>query len=107
MPSLTVSTDTLQFDTIQCGLCQVITVQLHNDGPVPCEWSIRQEERPKKVQALYRTYKQRARVIFVFGITDESFAVRLESCIKKVNGVHFDFMLTLRLISIINKLIFF
>lgn len=93
MPSLTVSTDTLQFDIIQWGLCQVITVQLHNDGPVPCEWSIRQEERPKKVQALYRTYKQGARVIFVFGITDEAFAVRLCSCIKKVN---FDFMLTLR-----------
>lgn len=55
MPSLTVSTDTLQFDTIQCGLCQVITVQLYNDGPVPCEWSVRLEERPKKVQAFYTT----------------------------------------------------
>jgi len=58
MPSLTVSTDTLQFDTIQCGLCQVITVQLYNDGPVPCEWSIRKEERPKKVQAFYATSKK-------------------------------------------------
>ncbi|CAM4581485.1 unnamed protein product [Leuciscus chuanchicus] len=59
MPSLTVSTDTLQFDTIQCGLCQVITVQLYNDGPVPCEWSIRQEERPKKIDKHIPLYLRR------------------------------------------------
>ncbi|KTG35348.1 hypothetical protein cypCar_00023228 [Cyprinus carpio] len=59
MPSLTVSTDTLRFDTIQCGLCQVITVQLHNDGPVPCEWSIRQEERPKKIDKHIPLYLRR------------------------------------------------
>lgn len=52
VPSLTVSTDTLLFDTVQCGFCQVATVQLYNHGPVPCEWSIRQEERPKKVHKL-------------------------------------------------------
>eukprot|EP00063_Salmo_salar_P029727 XP_014004562.1 PREDICTED: hydrocephalus-inducing protein homolog isoform X1 [Salmo salar] len=48
MPSLTVSTDTLQFDSIQCGLCQVTTVQLFNPEPVPCEWSITEEQRPRK-----------------------------------------------------------
>ncbi|KAL6479129.1 hypothetical protein MHYP_G00125620 [Metynnis hypsauchen] len=48
MPSLTVSTDVLQFNNVQCGLCQVATVQLHNPQPVPCEWSIREEEQPKK-----------------------------------------------------------
>ncbi|XP_049339422.1 hydrocephalus-inducing protein homolog isoform X2 [Astyanax mexicanus] len=48
MPSLTVSTDVLQFDNIQCGLCQVVTVQLHNPEQVPCEWSFRVEEQPKK-----------------------------------------------------------
>ncbi|XP_073706753.1 hydrocephalus-inducing protein homolog [Garra rufa] len=59
MPSLMVSTDTLQFNTIQCGLCQVITVQLHNDSPVPCEWSIRQEERPKKIDKHIPLYLRR------------------------------------------------
>ncbi|KAL0967855.1 hypothetical protein UPYG_G00258380 [Umbra pygmaea] len=48
MPSLTVSKDTLQFDKIQCGQCQVATVQLFNHKPVPCEWSIAEEKRPKK-----------------------------------------------------------
>ncbi|XP_028813720.1 hydrocephalus-inducing protein homolog [Denticeps clupeoides] len=48
MPTLTISTDALQFDSIQCGLCQVITVQVHNPGPVPCEWSVAEEERSSK-----------------------------------------------------------
>ncbi|KAL2094103.1 hypothetical protein ACEWY4_011415 [Coilia grayii] len=48
MPSLCVSTETLTFDSIQCGLCQLITLQLRNQEPVPCEWSIAEEERPKK-----------------------------------------------------------
>ncbi|XP_066540500.1 hydrocephalus-inducing protein homolog isoform X2 [Hoplias malabaricus] len=48
VPSITVSTDVLQFDSVQCGQCQVASVQLHNPELVPCEWRIRQEERPKK-----------------------------------------------------------
>ncbi|XP_051512768.1 hydrocephalus-inducing protein homolog [Myxocyprinus asiaticus] len=59
MPSLTVSTDTLQFDTIQCGLCQVSTIQLYNHGPVPCEWSIRLVERPKKIEKHIPLYLRR------------------------------------------------
>ncbi|KAG7468631.1 hypothetical protein MATL_G00145140 [Megalops atlanticus] len=48
MPTLTVSTDTLHFGTIQCGQCQVITIQLSNQEPVPCKWAVAEEERPKK-----------------------------------------------------------
>ncbi|XP_062860193.1 hydrocephalus-inducing protein homolog [Trichomycterus rosablanca] len=48
MPSLTISTDVLQFHDVQCGMCQVATVQLHNPEAVPCEWSIREQEKPKK-----------------------------------------------------------
>nr|XP_055030475.1 hydrocephalus-inducing protein homolog [Misgurnus anguillicaudatus] len=59
LPSLTVSSDTLQFDTIQCGFCQVATVQLYNHGPVPCEWTIRQEERPKKIDKHIPLYLRR------------------------------------------------
>ncbi|KAJ8339698.1 hypothetical protein SKAU_G00343310 [Synaphobranchus kaupii] len=39
MPLLTISGETLHFGTVQCGQCQVITVQLSNQEPVPCEWS--------------------------------------------------------------------
>ncbi|XP_062403912.1 hydrocephalus-inducing protein homolog [Sardina pilchardus] len=48
MPSLSVSTETLLFDSIQCGLCQLLALQLHNQELVPCEWSVAEEERPKK-----------------------------------------------------------
>ncbi|KAM6946364.1 hydrocephalus-inducing protein homolog [Aplochiton taeniatus] len=48
MPALTVSTDTLQFDRVQCGLCQVTTVQLFNHKAVPCQWSIAPEKGPRK-----------------------------------------------------------
>ncbi|XP_066569678.1 hydrocephalus-inducing protein homolog [Amia ocellicauda] len=48
MPSLTLSTDTLQFSPIQCGLCQVMTIQLHNNQQVPCEWSIIETEKQKR-----------------------------------------------------------
>uniref|UniRef100_A0A3B4VD89 HYDIN axonemal central pair apparatus protein n=1 Tax=Seriola dumerili TaxID=41447 RepID=A0A3B4VD89_SERDU len=40
MPYITVSTDTLQFDTVQCGMCQMKTLQLLNHELVPCHWSI-------------------------------------------------------------------
>ncbi|KAJ8247378.1 hypothetical protein GJAV_G00245700 [Gymnothorax javanicus] len=48
MPSLTVSRETLHFGTIQCGQCQVISIQLSNQEQVPCEWSVLEEEAPKK-----------------------------------------------------------
>ncbi|TRY66375.1 hypothetical protein DNTS_003347 [Danionella cerebrum] len=59
MPSLSVSSDILHFDSIQCGQCQVITVQLHNEGPVSCEWSIKQEEHSKKIEKLIPPYLRR------------------------------------------------
>ncbi|MFT7810511.1 hydrocephalus-inducing protein homolog [Arapaima gigas] len=48
MPTVSVSRDALQFGTIQCGLCKVITVQLFNPESVPCEWAICGEEPPRK-----------------------------------------------------------
>ncbi|XP_036605974.1 hydrocephalus-inducing protein homolog [Trichosurus vulpecula] len=40
VPALSLSHDKLEFNTIQCGQCQVAIVQLHNELPVPCEWFI-------------------------------------------------------------------
>nr|XP_019962004.1 PREDICTED: hydrocephalus-inducing protein homolog [Paralichthys olivaceus] len=46
MPAVTVSTDTLQFDTLQCGMCQIKTIQLLNHQTVPCNWSMAEHVKP-------------------------------------------------------------
>ncbi|XP_077982980.1 hydrocephalus-inducing protein homolog isoform X2 [Glandiceps talaboti] len=48
MPDMEISTDTLDFGTVQCGQCRVITVQLHNHKHVRCEWSSLPTEKEKK-----------------------------------------------------------
>ncbi|XP_015224105.2 hydrocephalus-inducing protein homolog isoform X3 [Lepisosteus oculatus] len=48
MPSLAISTDTLNFGSVQCGLCRVMTIQLHNHLQVTCRWSVSEPERQKK-----------------------------------------------------------
>uniref|UniRef100_A0A4W3J4A7 Uncharacterized protein n=1 Tax=Callorhinchus milii TaxID=7868 RepID=A0A4W3J4A7_CALMI len=40
MPGLTVSTDLLEFGSVLCGQCCIITLQLFNHMEVPCEWAI-------------------------------------------------------------------
>uniref|UniRef100_A0A8C3T1C3 HYDIN axonemal central pair apparatus protein n=1 Tax=Chelydra serpentina TaxID=8475 RepID=A0A8C3T1C3_CHESE len=49
MPSLCISSNKLEFSSIQCGQCQVETIQLHNQLKVTCEWFITSNERIKKV----------------------------------------------------------
>ncbi|XP_028440234.1 hydrocephalus-inducing protein homolog [Perca flavescens] len=50
VPAVTVSTDTLLFDTVQCDMCQIKTIQLFNHESVPCYWSIAEKgKRLKKV----------------------------------------------------------
>ncbi|KAM9376113.1 hydrocephalus-inducing protein-like [Pholidichthys leucotaenia] len=46
MPSITVSSDVLEFDMVQCGMCQLKALQLLNPEPVDCQWSIAEEVRP-------------------------------------------------------------
>ncbi|KAM6936867.1 hydrocephalus-inducing protein homolog [Xenentodon cancila] len=48
MPAITVSTDMLQFDTLQCSMCQIKTIQLLNHQSVLCHWSIAEEAKPLK-----------------------------------------------------------
>ncbi|XP_047451812.1 hydrocephalus-inducing protein homolog [Mugil cephalus] len=60
MPSITVSTDTLEFDTLQCGMCQIKTIQLLNHEQVPCQWSIAEEVKPfKKVDKFLPLYERK------------------------------------------------
>ncbi|XP_024138466.1 hydrocephalus-inducing protein homolog isoform X3 [Oryzias melastigma] len=48
MPTITVSENTLQFDTVQHGNCQMKTMQLSNQQGVPCRWRISEEIKPVK-----------------------------------------------------------
>uniref|UniRef100_A0A8D3BS88 HYDIN axonemal central pair apparatus protein n=1 Tax=Scophthalmus maximus TaxID=52904 RepID=A0A8D3BS88_SCOMX len=43
VPAITVPMETLQFDTVQCGMCQMKTIPLLNRESVPCHWSITEE----------------------------------------------------------------
>uniref|UniRef100_A0A7M4E0J9 HYDIN axonemal central pair apparatus protein n=1 Tax=Crocodylus porosus TaxID=8502 RepID=A0A7M4E0J9_CROPO len=49
MPSLCISSDKLEFFSVQCGQCQIETIQLHNQLQVTCEWFITTNEHIKKV----------------------------------------------------------
>nr|XP_057932234.1 hydrocephalus-inducing protein homolog isoform X2 [Doryrhamphus excisus] len=49
LPSISVSTETLEFDTVRCGMCKIQTLQLHNHESVPCKWSIIEDVKPVKV----------------------------------------------------------
>ncbi|CAJ1057505.1 hydrocephalus-inducing protein homolog isoform X2 [Xyrichtys novacula] len=60
LPAVTASTDTLQFDTLQCGMCQMKTIQLINHESVPCHWSIAEEVKPfKKVDKFLPLYQRK------------------------------------------------
>nr|XP_054593766.1 hydrocephalus-inducing protein homolog [Nothobranchius furzeri] len=48
VPRITVFEDTLQFDSVQRGMCQMRTLQLLNLEPIPCCWSITEEAKPFK-----------------------------------------------------------
>ncbi|XP_067327017.1 hydrocephalus-inducing protein homolog [Anolis sagrei] len=49
MPSLCMSNENLDFSAVQCGQCQVETIQLHNQLQVNCEWFAHSSEQMKKV----------------------------------------------------------
>ncbi|XP_073461747.1 hydrocephalus-inducing protein homolog [Aquarana catesbeiana] len=49
MPSLCVSDERVEFSAIQCGQCQIRSIQLHNQLPVPCEWTAVNQETNIKV----------------------------------------------------------
>ncbi|CAG5958443.1 unnamed protein product [Menidia menidia] len=60
VPAITVSEERLQFDTVQCGMCQIKTMQLQNNELVPCHWSIAEEVKPvKKGEKLLHLYKHK------------------------------------------------
>ncbi|XP_069073573.1 hydrocephalus-inducing protein homolog [Pleurodeles waltl] len=48
MPTLSISCEKLEFSDVQCGQCQVKYIQLHNQLPVVCEWSVCSQEQPKQ-----------------------------------------------------------
>ncbi|KAM8849594.1 hydrocephalus-inducing protein homolog isoform 2-T2 [Spinachia spinachia] len=63
-PAVTVSTDTLHFDTVQCGMCQMRTIQLFNPESVPCFWSIVEKGKPIKKRQKDLQMQQPPAVVF-------------------------------------------
>ncbi|KAM4722980.1 hydrocephalus-inducing protein homolog [Rhinophrynus dorsalis] len=49
MPSLSVSSDMVEFGHVQCGQCQIRSVQLYNQLPVLCEWTVMNQENEVKI----------------------------------------------------------
>ncbi|XP_029378255.1 hydrocephalus-inducing protein homolog [Echeneis naucrates] len=63
VPAVKVSTDTLQFDTLQCGMCQIRMIQLLNHELVPCHWSIAEDVKPFKKVDKFLPLHQRKKVL--------------------------------------------
>ncbi|XP_030281249.1 hydrocephalus-inducing protein homolog isoform X1 [Sparus aurata] len=63
VPAVTVSTDTLTFDTVQCGMCQMKTIQLINHESVPCCWSIAEVVKPFKKIDKFLPLHQRKKIL--------------------------------------------
>ncbi|XP_034542457.1 hydrocephalus-inducing protein homolog isoform X2 [Notolabrus celidotus] len=60
LPTITASTDTLHFDTLQCGMCQMKAIQLFNHESVSCCWSMAEEVKPfKKVDKFLPLYQRK------------------------------------------------
>ncbi|KAM9301954.1 hydrocephalus-inducing protein homolog [Gastrophryne carolinensis] len=49
VPSLCVSHERLEFSAVQCGQCEIRSVQLYNQLPVPCEWMAVSPEAEAKI----------------------------------------------------------
>jgi adenylate kinase family enzyme len=47
IPEVEVSMTNIDFGSLYLGYCKIVTVQLHNQKDIPCEWFI--DERPKTV----------------------------------------------------------
>ena len=53
VPDVVVSSDSVDFETVQCGQCKVVTIQLHNEQQVKCEWAaISSESAPSLVRRI-------------------------------------------------------
>eukprot|EP00066_Takifugu_rubripes_P027985 XP_011617251.1 PREDICTED: hydrocephalus-inducing protein homolog [Takifugu rubripes] len=66
-PAVSISADTLQFDMLQCGMCQIKKMQLSNPGHVICHWKMAEEvkpvKKPDKFLPLYKRKKPQPRPV--------------------------------------------
>ncbi|KAM8946018.1 LOW QUALITY PROTEIN: hydrocephalus-inducing protein homolog [Pelodytes ibericus] len=49
MPCLSASSERVEFSPVQCGQCQIRSIQLYNEFPVPCEWTVMRDEKEAKI----------------------------------------------------------
>ncbi|XP_028313928.1 hydrocephalus-inducing protein homolog [Gouania willdenowi] len=63
MPAVSASVDLLQFETVQCGMCQRRTIQLFNHGLLPCQWNMAEEVKPFKKVDKFLPFYERKRLL--------------------------------------------
>eukprot|EP00079_Xenopus_tropicalis_P024447 XP_012817094.1 PREDICTED: hydrocephalus-inducing protein homolog isoform X1 [Xenopus tropicalis] len=49
MPSLCTSSDRVEFSPVQCGQCEIRSIQLYNPLPVLCEWAVMSQDNEIKI----------------------------------------------------------
>ncbi|OCT82470.1 hypothetical protein XELAEV_18025000mg [Xenopus laevis] len=49
MPSLCTSSDRVEFSPVQCGQCEIRSIQLYNPLPVMCEWTVMSQDNEIKI----------------------------------------------------------
>ncbi|XP_028304635.1 hydrocephalus-inducing protein homolog isoform X2 [Gouania willdenowi] len=63
MPAASASVDVLHFETVQCGMCQMRTIQLFNHGLLPCQWNMAEEVKPFKEVDKFLPFYERKRLL--------------------------------------------
>ncbi|KAM4614098.1 hydrocephalus-inducing protein homolog [Discoglossus pictus] len=49
MPSLSLSTNKVEFGAVQCGQCHLRSIQLYNEFPVACEWNVLKQMKDTQI----------------------------------------------------------
>ncbi|KAG8437289.1 hypothetical protein GDO86_008117 [Hymenochirus boettgeri] len=49
MPSLCASSNKIEFNPVQCGQCEIRSIQLYNPHPVQCEWALVNQDNEIKI----------------------------------------------------------
>ena len=58
VPELLVSSDMIDFDTVPCGQCKVVTIQLYNEQYVKCEWTVVSSESQQTLASYFYILKE-------------------------------------------------
>ena len=66
VPELLVSSDMIDFDTVPCGQCKVVTIQLYNEQYVKCEWTVVSSESQQTLASYFYILKKAKSSYLIF-----------------------------------------